>query len=80
MLYTIFGVWFGIFIARIIGKQFSVDFRDGQYALSSGSLLMLCGGLIGGGIGMGYGTALLIGGTHIYNKIWDFIKLQFFYA
>lgn len=34
----------------------------------------LFGMLIGGGIGFGYGSSLLINGTHPYNKLISMIK------
>lgn len=69
MLYTISFTFIGALIAYMFGKLTGVDFSRSRYAPSFGHILTFFGGLIGGSIGFGYGTSLLLAGTHYYNTL-----------
>jgi len=69
MLYTIgFGI-FGLFFTTFLCRLFNVNMRSSHFMPSQGEVLVLLGGLVGAGIGFGYGSGQLMAGTHLYNKL-----------
>ena len=73
MLYMISFSLIGTLFAYFVGKLFGADFSDHQFMPSTGHILMFCGALVGGGVGIGYGSSLLFNGTHFYNKIYNLL-------
>lgn len=71
MVYTITGAFLGGIITLVLAKVFDVDFKGNRFFPGNGQILVMLGSLARGGMGMGYGYALLMNGTHVYNKIID---------
>jgi len=69
MLYTVLGaVLFGL-VSHFTLKMCGVDCKSSGMFPSNGSLIVFLCTIIGGGIGFGYGSAMLLNGRHIFNRL-----------
>jgi hypothetical protein len=69
MIYILLGLFLGGFITHSLNKIFNVSYRSSTFFPSKGEVLVILGCLVGGSIGLGYGSSLLVHGTHFYNKL-----------
>ena len=69
MLYTAFGAFICGFLSYIVLKAFRFDFKGTSFFPGPGTILVFICTLIGGGIGLGYGSALLLSGRHLFNRL-----------
>lgn len=71
MLLTIVGAVVGGVMANLLARCLNLR-RNG--ILNDTDLLTIFGLFVGGGIGFGYGSALLMNSSHPYNKMINLIK------
>jgi hypothetical protein len=72
MLFTILGAFIGGFVSYYLAKCLGIGFNRSAgivRVISMGDVVVFAGILIGGGIGFGYGTSLLLSGKHLFNRL-----------